>query len=185
LIKDNIPVIINPLTHLFNLSISSGIVPDKLKLAKVVPVYKNKCESCIPGNYRPISLLSVFDKLLEKVMYARRYSYLQAHNILYKYQFGFRKKYSTSMALIDFIEKNYQNQNDGKLCAGVYIDLLKAFDTVNHDILLYKLHNYGICGVIYDWFRNYLTNRQQYTCIGGVKSSIFCISCGVPQASVL
>ena len=80
LIKDNIPVIINPLTHILNLSISSGIVPEKLKLAKVIPVYKNMGETCIQGNYRPISLLSVFHKLLEKVMYTRLYSYLQAHN---------------------------------------------------------------------------------------------------------
>ena len=92
LIKDNIPVIINPFPHLFNLSISSGIVPDKLKLAKVVPVYKNKGETFIPCNYQPISLLSVLDKLFEKVMYARLYSYPQAHNILDTYQFGFRKK---------------------------------------------------------------------------------------------
>jgi len=99
LITDNIPVIINTLTHLFNLSISSGIELDKFKLAKVIYVYKNKGETCIPGNYRPISLSSVFDKLLEKVMYSRLYSYLQAHDILHKYQFGFRTNYSTSMAV--------------------------------------------------------------------------------------
>jgi len=79
----------------------------------------------------------------------------------------------------------YNSIDDGKLCAGIYLDLQKAFDMVNHDILLYKLYNYGIRGVVHDWFRNYLSNRQQYTCVNGINSSLTSLSCGVPQGSVL
>ena len=92
MVKENAFILVDPLIHLFNLSITTGIVPDKLKIAKVVPVYKNKGETTFPGNYRPISLLSIFDKLLEKVMYSRLYKHLHANQILYQYQFGFRKK---------------------------------------------------------------------------------------------
>ena len=161
-----------PLSHL---SITSGIVPDKLKIAKVVPVYKNKGETTFTGNYRPISLLSIFDKLLEKVMYSRLYKHLHANQILYQYQFGFRRNYSTTLALIDVIDKIYHKMDEGKLCTGINLDLQKAFDTVNHDILLYKLHNYGIRGVVYDWFRSYLTNRHQYTCIANTSSCATCV----------
>ena len=108
---------------------------------------------------------------------------LKAIRILNQYRFGFRKNYSATLALIQIIDKIYQNK--GKLCAGVYLDLQKAFDTVNHDILLHKLYNYGVRGVVYDWFRNYLTNRQQFTCIAGIQSSVSCVSCGVQQGSVL
>jgi len=183
-VKENALFFIDPLIHLFNTSICTGKVPDKLKLAKVIPVYK-KGETHLPGNYRPISLLSVFDKLLEKIMYYRLYSHLQVNKVLYKYQFGFRKNYSTSLALIDVIDNIYSNINNDKFCGGVYLDLQKAFDTVNHDILLYKLYHYGVRGVAHDWFRDYLTNRQQFTSLSGINSSFAYLACGVPQGSVL
>jgi len=135
--------------QIFNLSLNEGIVPDELKIAKVVPIYK-KGDKSEAINYRPISLLSVFDKLLERLMYNRLYSFLTKHNILYKYQFGFRKKYSTVLALIEVMDIIYSKLDEHHFVLGIYLDLSKAFDTVNHEILLYKLYNYGICGVAYD-----------------------------------
>lgn len=184
IIKETAIEISNPLLHIFNLSISLGRVPDQLKIAKVIPVFK-KGDPQLPGNYRPISLLSVFDKILEKIMYNRLYSHLQNNNILYKYQFGFRKNYSTSLALIEVIDNIYKNMDEGNFCTGVFFDLQKAFDTVDHSILLFKMYNYGVRGVVYDWFKSYLSNRVQYTCIGSNKSDVVGITCGVPQGSVL
>ena len=184
IIKEVADSIIDPLLYLLNLSICSGKVPDNLKIAKVIPVYK-KGEHFLPGNYRPISLLNVIDKILEKIMYTRLYSHLQANSLLYDYQFGFRKNYSTILALLEVTDSIYQNLDEGKLGVGIYLDLQKAFDTVNHDILLYKLYNYGVRGIVHDWFRDYLTNRQQFTQLSDVQSPSLKISCGVPQGSVL
>jgi len=177
MLKENVSVLTGPLSYIFNLSISIG----------KVPIYKNEGDPLFPGNYRPISLLSTFDKLLEKAMYFRLYNYLQANYVLCQYQFGFRKKYSTSLALIDVIDKIYYNINEGKLCTGVYLDLQKAFDTVNPDILLHKLYNYGVRGTVHNWFCSYLNNRQQYTRRVADTDSFFftSVSCGVPQGSVL
>jgi hypothetical protein len=110
---------------------------------------------------------------------------LTKHNILYKYQFGFRKKYSTVLALIEAMDNIYSKLDEHQFVLGIYLDLSKAFDTVNHEILLYKLYNYGIRGVAYDWFKSYLSNRQQYTVVEGSVSSLAKITCGVPQGSVL
>jgi len=103
ILKEVVDDITCPLSHMFNLSFVTGIVPHSLKLAKVIPVYK-KGDRSDPGNYRPISLLSVFDKILEKLMYKRLCSFLQLHNVLYSYQFGFRKYHSKTLALIEVID---------------------------------------------------------------------------------
>ena len=184
LVKEVIEAIVDPLLHIYNLSLTKGIVPDKLKTAKVVPIHKkgDRSQAC---NYRPISLLSVFDKLLERLMYDRLYSFLTKHTVLYKYQFGFRKKYSTALALIEVMDNIYSKLDEQHYVLGIYLDLQKAFDTVNHEILLHKLYNYGIRGVAYDWFKSYLLNRQQYTVINGCVSNLAKITCGVPQGSVL
>ena len=130
-------------------------------------------------------LLNMFDKLLEKIMYNRLYNRLQANNILYDFQFGFSKNYSTTFALVDVVDNVYKHLDDGKLGVGIYLDLQKAFDTVNHRILLRKLYHYGIRGVVHEWFQSYLDNRQQFTCISGIRSTLANITCGVPQGSVL
>ena len=177
--------IVQGLTMIINKSISEGIVPDLLKIAKIIPVYK-KDDAFLPSNYRPISLLSIFDKLLEKIICVRLKQFLKKHNILYKYQFGFRENHSTSHALIDVVEYIYKSLDDNKFVFGVYIDLKKAFDTVDHDILLAKLEHYGIRGNALKWFESYLSNRQQYTYANGLCSRLKNAGkYGVPQGSVL
>jgi len=110
-------------------------------------------------NYRPISLLSIFDELLEKIMAKRLSSHLDANKILRKFQFGFRINHSTSLALIDVIDNILEHVDNYKHVIGTYLDRQKAFDTVNHRILLYKLYNYGVRGVAYEWFCSYLSRQ--------------------------
>ena len=173
-----------PLLHLYNNSISTGIVPKKLKIAKVVPIYK-KGELTEPSNYRPISLLSIFNKLLEKLVCRRLVAFLDKCNIIYEFQFGFRKKHSTSLALIEVIDNIYKQLDEQNFVIGVYFDLQKAFDTVDHKILLDKMYRYGIRGNLHSWFKSYLLDRKQYTSSGKLCSDLSDIKCGVPQGSVL
>lgn len=184
LVKEMEQIIIDPLAYIFNLSLSTGQVPSKLKIAKVIPVYK-KGKVDVLSNYRPISLLSIFDKLLEKIICTRLSNFLSANNTLYEYQFGFRKLHSINLALIDVVDNILQHLDIRDCGVGVCIDLQKAFDTVNHDILLRKLDRYGIRGVMYNWIRDYLTDRQQYVSIQNSNSLPINITCGVPQGSVL
>jgi hypothetical protein len=122
---------------------------------------------------------------MEKLMYNRLYDHLTRHKVLYDYQFGFRKKHSTVLALLEVVDNIYKNLDDRNIGCGIYLDLQKAFDTVNHEILLNKLYSYGIRGVVHQWFKSYLTNRVQFTCIVDDVSSYQEITCGVPQGSVL
>ena len=120
----------DPITHVLNTSIRSGIVPQKLKIAKVIPVYK-KDERSDPSNYRPISLLSILDKILEKLICKRLVDFLEEHKLFYKYQFGFRSKHSTVQAVTEIVDNIIDEMKNGELVAGIYMDLSKAFDTVS------------------------------------------------------
>lgn len=173
-----------PLTSIFNQSILEGTVPDQLKIAKVVPVYKSENRSLV-SNYRPISVLPAISKILEKLVYNRVIDFINEHNILNDSQYGFRKKYSTYMALIDLTDSISECIDTGDVTVGIFLDLAKAFDTVNHKILLGKLSHYGIRGTALDWFCSYLNNRLQYVCVNKVNSSYKQICCGVPQGSIL
>ena len=167
-----------PLEILYNFLFSSGTVPDQFKVAKVIPVYKKNSALSV-SNYRPISLLSVFNKILEKLTYKRVVSYLDKLSIITDNQFGFRSKHSASHALILLTENIRKSIDQGPFTCG------KAFDTVDHSILLDKLSNYGIRGKAHDWFSSYLSNRRQFVSIGSSNSDPLPVRCGVPQGSVL
>ena len=184
IIKQSIQIIADPLAHIINLSITHGIVPDQMKIARVIPLFKAGDRSLFT-NYRPISILPCFSKFLEKVVYNRLYNYLSKLEILCDNQFGFRKNHSTSLALIDLYEKISLALDRNEHAVGVFLDLSKAFDTVDHNILLDKLEHYGIRGVALDWVRSYLSNRLQFVQFNGQCSSPQTICCGVPQGSIL
>ena len=184
IVSDIAQQIVLPLQFIYNLSLETGIFPDKLKVAKIIPIYK-KDDPNKPSNYRPISLLSIFSKLFEKILCRRLMQFWNRNNVLYDYQFGFREHHSTSLALIEVTDKIYKELDDGNFAAGIYIDLQKAFDTVDHNILLDKLYNCGIRGTPHKLLKDYLSNRLQYTVNGVSKSSMQLINCGVPQGSVL
>ena len=172
------------LSELFNLSFSSGVFPDILKTSSVLPLFK-KGSKLACGNYRPISLLSNISKLLEKLMYSRLYNFLNIYNCIFELQFGFRDKFSTSHALVSITEKIREALDTGHFACGIFIDLQKAFDTVDHNILVSKLEYYGVRGSVKQWFSSYLENRKQFVTINGFQSSLKFIRYGVPQGSVL
>ena len=158
--------------------------PSKLKVGKVSPLHKKgSCDNL--SNYRPISILSVFSKIFEKLMHQRLYKFLESFEILYPLQFGFREKHSTSHALLSLTESIKQFIDSGKVECGIFLDLQKVFDTVNHKILLDKLEHYGIRGNALKWFQSYLSGRTQYVTVNGHVSDPLPITCGVPQGSVL
>ena len=172
------------LTKIYNQSIEKGEYPKEMKIAKVIALYK-KGEHHLPDNYRPISLLSCFNKLFEKFIGRQLVEYIENNNILYDFQFGFRKKFSTSLALIETTDSIRRLIDNREYVLGIFVDLTKAFDTVDHEILLYKLQNYGVRGHANNFFRSYLESRRQYTVINGVNSDIKSVTTGVPQGSVL
>ena len=172
------------LSKIYNKSMEMGEYPTRLKIAKVIALFK-KGQKTQPNNYRPIRLLSCFNKIFEKKLSKGLVKFLEINKILFKYQYGFRKLYSTTLALIEFTDKIIRYLDEGNYCISIFVDLTKAFDTVHHEILLQKLEHYGIRGHANDFFITYLTNRQQYMVINDAKSSLGKIECGVPQGSVL
>ena len=145
---------------------------DNLKISKVIPVFKDKGNYLECNNYRPISLLSNINKIIEKLMHERLYSFLSKHKCIYDRQFGFRNRHSTNHAILDLIEDIGNSMDNNKFAVGVFVDLQKAFDTVDHNILLNKLDHYGIRGVANNWFKSYLSNRKQFVTINGVNSDL-------------
>ena len=172
------------LSIIYNKGIEIGKYPMALKVAKDIALFK-KGDKYQSNNYRPISLLSCFNKIFEKRLCKRLVKFLEVNKILFEYQYGFRKRYSTTLALIEFTDSIIKFLDEGQYCMNIFVDLTKAFDTVDHEILLNKLDRYGIRGHANDFFRSYLSDRQQYTVINGVNSALKNITCGVPQGSVL
>ena len=172
------------LAKIINISFETGIFPDLCKVAKVIPIYKKE-NPLLCSNYRPISLLPIFSKIFEKVIYKRMFCYLTKNNLIYKRQFGFRENHSTNHALISITESIKADIDKGNIVGGIFLDLQKAFDTVNHTILCSKLSYYGFRGKINDLIQSFLSHRHQYVTINGFDSSQLEIKCGVPQGSTL
>ena len=184
LVKSTIEFISKPLSYICNLSFQTGIFPNKMKTAKVIPLYKTGDKHNFT-NYRPVSLLSQFSKVLEKLFNSRLDKFINKYNLLSDSQYGFRSNRSTSHALIETVE-DITNAIDQKLhSVGIFIDLKKAFDTIHHDILINKLERYGIRGIAKNWVSSYLSNRNQFVKLGETVSSCLDIVFGVPQGSVL
>ena len=187
--KYNEPVvargIVPSLVHIINLSLSTGVIPNAMKLAKVVPIYKNKGSSAEMNNYRPVSLLPVLSKVLERIVYNRLFHFITKNKILDKSQYGFQKDLSTELAILELQDRINTSLNQNECCVGIFMDLSKAFDTLDHGILLHKLSHYGIRGIALNWFQNYLSDRNQFVCVNGTNSEQLPIKCGVPQGSIL
>ena len=174
----------NILYSVFKETLNQGLCPDLLKIAKVIPVFKAGDATNI-SNYRPISVLPIFSKVLERIMYNRVYNHLTSNGLLYENQFGFQRNTSTEHAILQFTRDISASFERGEYTLGVFIDLSKAFDTVDHQILLKKLECYGIKGLTLDWFKSYLQNRKQYVFMQDYSKDSLPISCGVPQGSIL
>ena len=184
LIKSCAGALVLPLSIIYNKSIVSGQYPTKWKLGRVIALYK-KNSHYNPENYRPISLLDCFGKIFERLIYNQMMKFIKKHSILFINQFGFREKYSTTLALIDITDKIKHHIDNNEYVMGIFLDLAKAFDTVNHRILCEKLSHYGFRGHCLSFLKSYITNRRQYTRINGCDSNVLSLEYGVPQGSVL
>ena len=172
------------LCNLFNKMIETGVYPSLLLSANVSPIYKSGSRTDIK-NYRPISILKIFDKIFEKLIHARLENFFNRYNLFSKNQFGFSKGKDTSIAVINLVHDVIQNQKNNSFSLCVFADLSKAFDTVNHGILLHKLHRYGVRGKSYDLLESFLTNRKQRVKFKDTYSDELKVESGVPQGSCL
>ena len=184
MLKDAAVVVAKPLTRIVIESLSQGTVPSEWKYAKVTPLYK-KGMSTDMDNYRPISVLPVVSKVLERVVHHQLHSFLSEHKLLSPFQCGFRRNHSTEFAAIAFSDYIWRGMDLGLLTGAVFIDLRKAFDSVDHEILISKLESYGLKDIELDWFRNYLTDRKQLVSFRKEISDPCLILLGVPQESIL
>ena len=183
-VRDGASVIACPLTHVINLSLIQGVVPEDLKSARAVPLFKKNDKTEV-GNYRPVSILTILSKVFERVVYDQVESYLNQKRLLYKFQSEFRSRFSTDTCLIHLTDFIKFQMDQGHYVGMILLDLQKAFDTVDHGILLMKLEPLGLSKDVTRWFQSYLSDRQQLVDVSGTKSSYARISCGVPQGSIL
>ena len=179
LLKILIPAVIKPLTLIINQSLATGVFPDSLKIAKVVPLYK-KDDKLIMDNYRPVSLLTSISKVFEKIVHNQLSKYFKDNELFYKSQYGFRDEHSTELASVELIDQVMSSFEKRYTPIAIYMDLSKAFDTLDHKILLKKLEYYGIKDTELNWFKSYLCKRQQYVEINNTKSDFRSITTGVP-----
>lgn len=183
-LKPVINLIAPPLSEIFNMSMETGVFPQSMKIAKVTPIFKAG-DKTLPNNYRPISVLPIFSKILEKIVHERVMAFLNQNKLLNSNQYGFRNNHSTYMAIINLVDKISNEIDKGNSTIGIFLDLSKAFDTIDHNILIDKLNYFGIAGVANTWFKSYLENRSQFVQINHTKSKELRVRCGVPQGSIL
>ena len=169
---------------IFNSSLTKGVFPDIWKVAKVTPIFKSGSRSDA-NNYRPISVVSTFPRILERIVHNQIYDHLKATKALTMSQSAFQKCCSIITSLIDSTDKWYDDINDKQLNLTIFLDLKKAFDTVNHAILIGKLRKYGILDIAGDWIQTYLENRKQYCAANGLNSGTRTVTCGIQQGSCL
>ena len=184
LLKDIGHIIAPTLSVIINQSLYTGIFPKQLKIAKVIPLF-NKGEETSIENYRPISLLSSISKVFERVVFNQLYQYLDVNNLLFDSQYGFRKQHSTELAALELIDRIHKSMDNGQIPVSIFLDLSKAFDTLDHTILPSKLKHYGIKNKAFQWFNSYLSSRHQYVEFEGARSETLGLEMGVPQGSIL
>jgi len=193
IIKKAKDVLLKPLLHLVNSSLISGIFPEELKIAKIIPVHKKNCKNEVT-NYRPIALLPAISKIFERAMSNQLLEYLESNGLLDSFQHGFRKGKSVKTATIEFIESVIDSIDDFEKAVGIFIDLSQAFDSISHEILLERLRSLGVQGAAYKWFESYLLNRRLFVQVThlserGFKSvhnsKMITPKCGIPQGSIL
>ena len=184
ILKDRSKVLATPLAQICNLSIKLSTVPDECKIAKLKPLYK-KGKKTDPKNYRPISLLPVISKILEKVIHDQAMDIVTKKNILYRFQSGFRKFHSTDSCLLYLQDKVSKEFDSGLLTGMILIDLQKAFDTIDHKILIEKMKCMGFSNGVTKWFECYLSKRMFSVHVENSFSDKAVIICGVPQGSIL
>ena len=188
LLKEIKPLILKPLVYIFNMSLSTGVFPKAMKKALVVPLYKGSARDEL-NNYRPISLLITLSKVLEKTMYTRVYNFLNDTNQIYDSQYGFRAKHSCNHAIGELISKITKGCEQGNQTVCAFLDLSKAFDTLEHSVIFIKMERYGLRGMCLNWFKSYLDGRTlKVRCNtgGGVSTSVeFKVEYGAPQGSCL
>ena len=185
ILKLSADIVAPSLTFIFNLSLTTGIYVDEWKQARVTPIYKSG-DKRLCENYRPISVLPIVSKAFEKEVFRQVYTYLSVNSLLSKFQHGFRPKHSTVTALIQMCDEWLENMDNGKINGVVFLDIKKAFDSINHRVLLNKMNEqFGIFGSELKWFESYLMNRVQQCSINGKLSDKKRINCGVPQGSIL
>ena len=184
LLKASKTVVCKPLTLIINQTLTSGIFPDTLKIAKIIPLSK-KGDKTLLENYRPISILPAISKFFERIMFNQIHNHFSMHNLFYSGQYGFRANHSTQFAALELIDRITQDLDQGNMPITIFMDLSKAFDTLNHDILIYKLKSYGLSEAALKPMQSYLTNRKQYVEINNTQSTKNDITVGVPQGSIL
>ena len=173
-----------PITSIFNKIVETGIYPQKLKIASITPIFKSGDKQDVI-NYRPISTLSLLNKIIEKILYSRIFAFIDKNKILTDCQFGFIKGRSTTDAIIKLIHEAFNSMNSHNYFGVISLDLAKAFDTVDHTVLLKKMEYYGLRGKVNDILSSYLTNRFQFVSANGLISDQLPVQMGVPQGSVL